>query len=48
MPLAQATDLADALTAAGIDTVTTVLPGLDHLAVFEARNAGPPIEARMH
>ncbi len=43
MPLAQTTALWEALTTAGIETDSTVLPGLDHLEVFEAPHAGPPI-----
>ena len=45
VPLSQTTALADALTDAGIQARTTVLPGLDHLEVFQAEHAGPPIEA---
>jgi acetyl esterase/lipase len=47
VPLAQTTELADALRAADVDTTMEVLPGLGHLELFEAPNAGPPIEAWM-
>jgi acetyl esterase/lipase len=45
VPPSQTTALADALTDAGTQTLTAVLPGLDHLEVFQAEHAGPPIEA---
>lgn len=43
VPLAQTEALQDALRAAGIEAHSTVLPGLDHLEIFLASNAGPPI-----
>ena len=45
VPPSQSTTLADALTDAGIETRIALLPGVDHLEVFDAANAGPPIEA---
>jgi acetyl esterase/lipase len=45
VPPSQSTALADALAELGIEARTDLLPGLDHLEVFQAANAGPPIEA---
>jgi acetyl esterase/lipase len=47
VPLTQTTQLAQALGSAGIDVETTVLPGLDHLQIFEAGHAAPPISTWM-
>ncbi len=43
VPLEQTTALEGELTAAEIDVRTIVLPGLDHLDVFEADNVAAPI-----
>lgn len=43
VPLAQTTALREALDTAGIEAHSTVLPGLDHLEIFQASHAGPPI-----
>ena len=43
VPLTQTTALQEALDTAGIQVDSTVLPGLDHLEIFEASHAGPPI-----
>ena len=47
VPLQQTTALGEELSSAGIDAQTLVLPGLGHLEIFEASNAGPPIIAWM-
>lgn len=44
VPLEQTAVLADALEAAGVDLTVAVLPGEDHMTVFEAAVAGPVIE----
>ncbi len=43
VPLAQTTALQEALSTADLEVDSTVLPGLDHLEIFEASHAGPPI-----
>ena len=43
VPLTQTTALREALNTAGIEVDSIVLPGLDHLEIFEASHAGPPI-----
>jgi len=43
VPLAQTTALQEALATAGFEADVTVLAGLDHLEIFQAPNAGPPI-----
>jgi acetyl esterase/lipase len=45
VPRQQTDEFAAALSAAGVDVTTTILPGLDHLSLFEADNAEPPIRA---
>jgi acetyl esterase/lipase len=47
VPLTQTTALRDALNTAGIEVDSTVLAGQDHLEIFEAPNAGPPIVSWM-
>ncbi len=44
VPVSQTTDFATELTSAGVDTTTVILPGLGHLDLFLAANAGPPIQ----
>ena len=43
VPIEQTTQFSDELRSAKVDATMTILPGLDHLAVFEADNAEPPI-----
>lgn len=45
VPTHQTTRFADALVKAGVDVRTTLQPGLDHMSVFTAENAEPPIRA---